>query len=242
MHKLPRLSLVALTASALLATLGASATAHATAPGDGPGARGVCRNGHVALTFDDGPAESTPRLLEALTANRLRATMFNTGSNAAARPDLVRAQTAAGMWVGNHSYTHPHMTQLPADQAYAEIADTQRVLTGILGTAPALFRPPYGETNDQLREQQRQLGLTEVLWTVDSRDWAGASAEEIVAAAATLRPGGIMLLHDWSADTLAAIPGIAKVLRTKGLCTGRIVPSAPSGEDGAAPQAVVVKP
>lgn len=228
MKKPQRLSLIGLTASAVLAAFALTTTAEAA-----PDARGGCRNGYVALTFDDGPAESTPALLKALTANRLRATMFNTGANAEARPDLVRAQVAAGMWIGNHSYGHPDMTQLSEAESYEEIARTQEILTGILGEAPTLFRPPYGATDDRLRAQQRELGLTEVLWTVDSRDWAAATADEIVQAASTLRPGGIMLLHDWSASTLEAVPGIAKVLRTKGLCTGRIA---------AAPTPVAVRP
>jgi peptidoglycan/xylan/chitin deacetylase (PgdA/CDA1 family) len=73
-----------------------------------------------------------------------------------------------------------------------------------------------------VRADEQRLGLLEVLWTVDSRDWAGATPDEIVAAASTLEPGGIILMHDWPPATIQAIPGIAQVLRDKGLCAGRI--------------------
>ena len=62
-----------------------------------------------------------------------------------------------------------------------------------------------------------------MLWTVDSRDWAGASAEEIAAAARALQPGGSILMHDWPPATIEAVPLIARDLAERGLCAGRIV-------------------
>ena len=61
-----------------------------------------------------------------------------------------------------------------------------------------------------------------MLATVNSRDYDGASVGEIVAAAGTLRPGGIILMHDWARNTTKAIPRIARVLAKKKLCAGRI--------------------
>jgi peptidoglycan/xylan/chitin deacetylase (PgdA/CDA1 family) len=184
---------------------------------------GPCRNGYVGLTFDDGPSATLPQLLDALRASHLRATMFNQGNNALARPAFVRDELRAGMWVGNHTFTHPHLPQIGEPQAFEEIASTQWVLADIAHRAPTLFRPPYGETSDQVRADEQRLRLLEVLWTVDSRDWAGATPDEIAQAASTLQPGGIILMHDWPPATIQAIPGIAQVLRDKGLCAGRIV-------------------
>jgi peptidoglycan/xylan/chitin deacetylase (PgdA/CDA1 family) len=182
----------------------------------------ACRNGYVGLTFDDGPSTTAPELLQALQDNHLRATMFNQGNNALAHPELVRAEVRDRMWVGNHTFTHPHLPQLDQATAFQEIASTQWVLGDILHRQPTLFRPPFGETNEQVRADEARIGVLEVLWTVDSRDWAGATPDEIVAAAATLQPGGIILMHDWPPATIQAIPGIAKVLRDRGLCSGRI--------------------
>ncbi|NLT55992.1 MAG: polysaccharide deacetylase family protein, partial [Actinomycetales bacterium] len=135
-------------------------------------AQAAACNGYVGLTFDDGPSSgSTMNLLNALRQNGLRATMFNQGQNAAANPSLVRAQVDAGMWVANHSYTHPHMTQLSQSQMDSEIARTQQAIANAGGGTPKLFRPPYGETNSTLRAVEAKYGLTEVIWDVDSQDW-----------------------------------------------------------------------
>jgi peptidoglycan/xylan/chitin deacetylase (PgdA/CDA1 family) len=214
----------ALLASIALAGLGlaAAAPAASAAPASTGGHPGRCANGYVGLTFDDGPSATTDQLLAALTTNKLRATMFNQGNNAEANPDLVRAQLRARMWVGNHSFTHPHLTQLGEPGTFQEIASTQWVLRDITGKEPTLFRPPFGETDEQVRADEARIGLLEVLWTVDSQDWNSASVEQIVAAAHTLQPGGIILMHDWPPNTIKAIPLIARDLAERGLCSGRI--------------------
>ncbi|CAM5396903.1 polysaccharide deacetylase family protein [Streptomyces griseomycini] len=197
----------------------------ASAALDAAPARAAACNGYVGLTFDDGPsAGSTPSLLNALKQNGLRATMFNQGQYAAANPSLVKAQVDAGMWVANHSYTHPHMTQLSQAQMDSEISRTQQAIANAGGGTPKLFRPPYGETNSTLRSVQAKYGLTEVLWDVDSQDWNNASTDAIVQAASRLTDGQVILLHDWPANTLAAIPRIAQNLASRGLCTGMISP------------------
>jgi peptidoglycan/xylan/chitin deacetylase (PgdA/CDA1 family) len=187
-------------------------------------AQAAACNGYVGLTFDDGPSTNTPALLNALTQNGLRATMFNQGQYVAANPSQVRAQVNAGMWVGNHSYTHPHLTQLSQSQIDSEIARTQQAIAGAGGGTPVLFRPPYGETNSTVKAVEAKYGLTEILWDVDSQDWNGASTDAIVQAAARLTDGQIMLMHDWSANSLAAIPRIAQGLAARGLCAGKISP------------------
>ena len=237
-----RLGAVAVTAA--VAALSLTTPAQAAADhGDRGRHHGACRNGYVGLTFDDGPSSTTPQLLAALEAAGLRATMFNQGNNSLADPDQVRAERRAGLWIGNHTFTHPHLPQLSEDGIFAEIASTQWVLRDLTHKTPTLFRPPFGETDERVRAAEDRLGLLEVLWTVDSRDWAGASPEEIVAAAATLEPGGIILMHDWPPATIEAVPGIARVLRERGLCSGRIVytPEEISGA-GTTFHAVAVRP
>jgi peptidoglycan/xylan/chitin deacetylase (PgdA/CDA1 family) len=184
---------------------------------------GSCTSGYVGLTFDDGPSATTDQLLAALTSNHLRATMFDQGNNSEAKPDLVRAERRAGMWIGNHTFTHPHLTQLGEPGTFEEIASTQWVLRDLTGREPGLFRPPFGETDDQVRADEDRIGVLEVLWTVDSQDWNGATVDQIVAAAHTLQPGGIILMHDWPPNTIQAVPLIARDLAARGLCPGRIV-------------------
>ncbi|WP_069174219.1 polysaccharide deacetylase family protein [Streptomyces griseus] len=194
-------------------------------------------NGYVGLTFDDGPSGNTPALLSALKQNGLRATMFNEGQKAAANPSLVRAQVDAGMWVGNHSYTHPHLIQQSQSQMDSELSRTQQAIAGAGGGTPRLFRPPYGESNATLQAVAAKYGLTQIIWDVDSQDWNGAGADAIVQANARLTDGQIILMHDGPANTLAAIPRIAQGLAARGLCAGMISPQtgravAPGGGGG----------
>ncbi|MET9907965.1 polysaccharide deacetylase family protein [Streptomyces sp. NPDC006476] len=181
-------------------------------------------NGYVGLTFDDGPSGNTPNLLNALRQSGLRATMFNEGQYAAAYPAQVRAEVSAGMWVGNHSYTHPHLTQLAQSQIDSEISRTQQAVASAGGGTPKLFRPPYGETNATVRTVEAKYGLREIIWDVDSQDWNGASTDAIVQAAGRLANGQIILMHDWPANTVAAVPRIAQGLAARGLCAGMISP------------------
>lgn len=231
----PRRALVAgLAAAALVVAGGVVGTLTATpAP-----ARAAACNGYVGLTFDDGPSnDKTPALLNTLRQYGLRATMFNEGQYAAAYPAQVRAQVDAGMWVGNHSYTHPHLIQQSQAQIDSEISRTQQAIANAGGGTPKLFRPPYGETNSTLRSVETKYGLTEIIWDVDSQDWNGASVDAIVQAAGRLTNGQIILMHEWSANTLAAIPRIAQGLAARGLCAGMISPQtgravAPDGGGG----------
>ncbi|KOT38008.1 polysaccharide deacetylase [Streptomyces caelestis] len=210
----------------------------ATAALDAAPAHAAACNGYVGLTFDDGPSTGTTmNLLNALKQNGLRATMFNQGQYAAANPSLVKAQVDAGMWVANHSYTHPHMTQLSQAQMDSEIARTQQAIANAGGGTPKLFRPPYGETNSTLRAVEAKYGLTEIIWDVDSQDWNNASTDAIVQAASRLTGGQVILMHDWPANTIAAIPRIAQNLASRGLCAGMISPQtgravAPDGSGG----------
>ncbi|NUP22459.1 MAG: polysaccharide deacetylase family protein [Streptomyces sp.] len=221
-----RLAVLAMAAASTLTVQAAAAPAQAAA----------C-TGYVGLTFDDGPSSNTSALLNALTQNGLRATMFNQGQYAAANPSLVKAQVSAGMWVANHSYTHPHLTTLGQAQIDSEISRTQAAIAAAGGGTPTLFRPPYGETNATVKAVEAKYGLTEILWNVDSQDWNGASTDAIVAAAGRLTDGQVILMHDWPANTLAAIPRIAQGLAARGLCAGMISPTtgravAPGGGGG----------
>ncbi|MDN4603234.1 polysaccharide deacetylase family protein [Paenibacillus sp. F6_3S_P_1C] len=181
-----------------------------------------CPNGYVGLTFDDGPSGNTTNVLNALKQAGLRATMFNVGQSAQNNQSLVSAQVAAGMWIGNHSYTHPDMTTLSSSQMSSEITRTQQTIQSITGSSPKLFRPPYGATNATLKSVLSQNGLTEVLWNVDSQDWNSASTAQIVTAVNRMQNGDVILMHDQYQTTLQAIPQIAQNLKSRGLCSGMI--------------------
>jgi peptidoglycan-N-acetylglucosamine deacetylase len=197
-----------------------------TVTGTAAHAASTCSAGYVGLTFDDGPnASTTNSLLSALKSAGVRATLFNIGQNAASNPALVKAEVAANMWVGNHSYTHPHLTQQGQSQMQSELSRAQSAIQSAGAPAPKLFRPPYGETNSTLKSVESGLGLKEIIWDVDSQDWNGASTSAIVSAAGRLTAGQIILMHDNYATTRAAIPQIVSGLNGRNLCAGMISPT-----------------
>jgi peptidoglycan/xylan/chitin deacetylase (PgdA/CDA1 family) len=184
-----------------------------------------CPNGYVALTFDDGPTQLTPKLLAVLRKLGVKATFFDTGAHAHQYPALVKQETYQG-WVGNHSYSHPHLVALGEPAAFDELLGTNQVLQGITGQSPTLFRPPFDNINYQVDFDARDLGMTSVEWTTDSYDYAKATTAQIEANAEAVQPGGIILFHDGYQRTLDALPKIVDNLAARGLCAGKIVPSA----------------
>jgi endo-1,4-beta-xylanase len=184
-----------------------------------------CGKGYIALTFDDGPyAGQTDELIAALEAAHLRATFFDWGQHIASNDALVMAQFANG-WVGNHNWSHSDMTLLSLEQITTELTNTQNALQAITGQAPDLFRPPYLKSNSALKQVETSLGFAEVMTTIDSKDWAGVSTDEIVSNVSMARLGDVVLMHDNLATTRAAIPRIAEFMLKQKLCPGRIDPA-----------------
>ncbi|OIJ87061.1 xylanase deacetylase [Streptomyces monashensis] len=207
---------------AVTAAVAALALAATLIVGAAPSHAATC-SAYVGLTFDDGPSDAhTPALLAALGRYGLRATMFNEGQYAAAYPAQVRSEAAAGMWIGDHSYTHPHLTRLSQARIDSEISRTQQAIAAAGGGTPKLFRPPYGETDGTVQGVAAKYGLRQVIWDADSQDWNGASTDAIVQAVSRLTDGQVILLHEWPPNTLAAIPRIAQTLAGRGLCAGMI--------------------
>lgn len=224
MSIIPRPSRHSLVAGLAVTAL-AMASAVAATVGAVPAHAASCSAGYVGLTFDDGPSNAhTPALLNALKQNGLKATLFNEGQFASAVPGQVQAEVAAGMWIGNHSWDHPHLTTLSQSQVDSEIGRTQTAIANAGGGTPKLFRPPYGETNSTVKAVEAKYGLTEIIWNVDSQDWNGASVAQIVQANSQLTNGQVILMHEWPANTLTAIPQIAQVLASHNLCAGMISP------------------
>lgn len=182
----------------------------------------------VALTFDDGPHPVyTGRILRVLRRFNVRATFYVVGSMAQRHPELVRRIRNAGMEVANHSMTHPYRSpfgRLPEEEVVTEIREASRTLEE-LGAAPRTFRPPGGSwsvRNVRIAEAQ---GLRTVLWSVDSRDWTGSSAGQIVRTVLTTGgPGSIVLLHDGGGDRSATVEALPRIIRGLRRMNLRLVP------------------
>ena len=182
----------------------------------------------IALTFDDGPSESTPLLLDYLAEQQIPATFFQCGLNVQRLPGIVQRVHAEGHELGNHTWSHIRLCprigfklnlRSPAE-IYDEISRTQDIILETTGFTPRLFRPPYGFRWFGLREAQRRLHLTGVLWTVIGRDWelpADRIAQLILAAT---RPGAILCLHD--GRDIRAAPDLTEMLQAVRLILPRL--------------------
>ena len=195
-----------------------------TAPLAGPVSPGAIKHGprtgnRVALTFDDGPhPESTETILAELARRKITATFFLIGERVAAHPELARRIVAGGHEIGNHTYRHAKLTELPASRVEDEIRKTQDVCRNLLGFTPTWFRPPYGLMHRPQIEMAAAQGLQVALWDVDSRDWSQPAAAEIERAVLEgAQAGSIILCHDRPGNLVSRLGAILDHLQTRGL-------------------------
>ena len=185
------LFLMAAAALAAWAVRGRSARLLAPSVWRGPSSRRA-----IALTFDDGPSESTPLLLSLLAQYGAKATFFVCGHHARRLPHVLRQAIREGHEIGNHTDTHEALYLRGPSFILEQIARTQDSIKRLAGLEPNLFRPTYGARWFGLREAQRKLGLTSVMWTAIARDWAldGPSIADRLLRRTT--PGAIICFHD----------------------------------------------
>jgi peptidoglycan-N-acetylglucosamine deacetylase len=159
----------------------------------------------LALTFDDGPSESTPELLAVLERLKVPATFFCCGVHVRRLPEIARAIAAEGHEIGNHSNSHARLWLRSPAFISQELERAQAAITEATGKAPKLFRAPYGVRWFGLAAAQARLGLLGVMWSIIGRDWVldGPQVANRISRAAN---GDIICLHD--ARELAPNPDI----------------------------------
>src|SRR5579863_170199 len=158
--------------------------------------RGSAAQPCVALTFDDGPSESTPELLAILDRHRVPATFFMCGRNVQRCPSIAREVVAAGHEAGNHSDSHPRFDFKSPEFIDRELAAAQEIILSATGATPRWFRAPYGVRWFGLAAVQRRLGLTGAMWTVIGRDWRWPPARVGARLVQGATQGAILCLHD----------------------------------------------
>ena len=181
----------------------------------------------VALTFDDGPCHPyTNGLMEVLAREGIQATFFMVGNNVVREPNLA-AEVASGHAVGNHTFTHPHLTWSRRSTVREELARGQEAIHDATGAVPTIFRVPHGWYGPQVISGAQELGMRCVGWSVMAWDWNKPPADTIQRRILHgAGPGGVTLLHDGQdtdaypkADrsrTIAAVPHIIDTLRQDG--------------------------
>jgi peptidoglycan-N-acetylglucosamine deacetylase len=175
------------------------------------------RGDELALTFDDGPGTYTKLAIAKLAKHRVKATFFIVGRNIPLLPQALREERALGA-VGDHTFTHPLLTALPASLAESEIVQTQTAVERASGGPVFLFRPPYGAHNATIDSIAREHNLLEILWTVDSADSLGANYAQIERNVIDgMHPGAIILMHENHGQTIRAMLNIFAALQRKHL-------------------------
>ncbi|KAI9282722.1 hypothetical protein BY458DRAFT_531115 [Sporodiniella umbellata] len=201
-----------------------------------------CPKGQWGLTFDDGPSEFSPSLYDFLKSTNQKATLFMIGANVVKHPEIVKRAYEEGHEIAMHTWSHPYMTTLTNEQVVAELKWTEQAIRDIIGVSPKLFRPPYGDIDNRVRDIGDALGFTSVIWDHDTNDWMlaenapGFKSEYIdgnftkwIKEANSSSTGGLSLEHDITQVTINAaiknLPGLQKAYKvvTVGQCNG--VPS-----------------
>lgn len=175
----------------------------------------------VALSFDDGPdATYTPQILEILKDEGVSATFCVVGTEARARPDLVKAEVAAGHTLCNHTVNHPNLSKRAADYVSNQLKTSTEILTSNGLPAPAVFRAPYGALSPTVIEAAHAQGMRVFGWSVDSIDYRRSKPDVLVRRVLdAVRPGSVILMHDGGgnrASTVAALRPIIQTLKARG--------------------------
>ncbi len=172
----------------------------------------------VAFSFDASwGAERTEKILDILKENEIKTTFFLTGFWIEAYPEYVRLIAAEEHEIGNHTLTHPHLNSLSGEEIRAEIKRVEQMIEKVSGQKTSLFRPPFGEYNNEVIEAASGLGYRTIQWSVDSLDWQNLTCDEIVERVTSrAHKGAIILFHNNGLYTADALPEIIASLRKKG--------------------------
>lgn len=154
----------------------------------------------VMLTFDDGPHSTlTPKLLDLLKQEKIKAMFFVLGINVASNNniEIIKRAYEEGHIIGNHTYFHRNLRSLTDFEIKSEILNTEEFIKEYMPT-PKPFRPPYGATNSRINKIVQGLGYVNVLWNVDTLDWKekGTNWVENIISQIDDRGFNVVLMHD----------------------------------------------
>ena len=176
------------------------------------------KDNYVAISFDAAwGADKTRQIMDICQSYNVKATFFLVGFWIDKYPDMVKEIANRGFEIGTHSETHPQMSKLSAGKCKKELESSCQKIFELTGKMPKLFRPPFGDYNNQLIEIATDLGLYTVQWSVDSLDWKGLSARQIAERVQKANSGDIILCHNNSDHIVEALPLIFESFKLKNL-------------------------
>ena len=174
----------------------------------------------VALSFDAAWGnEDTASILDTLAKHDVKVTFFMTGGWVEKYPEDVKKIQAAGHDLGNHSETHPNMSQLSPEQQKEELMQVHQRVRELTGEDMILFRPPYGDYNDQVIQTAYSCGYYPIQWSIDSLDWKNYGVDDLISRVVNhkaLENGAIILCHNGAKYTAQALDDLITGLKEKG--------------------------
>ncbi|HLN65236.1 MAG TPA: polysaccharide deacetylase family protein [Symbiobacteriaceae bacterium] len=177
---------------------------------------GQCRD--IAMTFDTEFTSTTQTLIDTIDSLGIKTTWFFLGDSVRAYPQIVQ-QVSQRHEIGNHSYSHPDMTTLSAADMHWQLDIARSRIIEVSGQDPRpIWRPPYGSWNNTVARVAEEEGYPyTVLWSIDTRDWAGPSAETIRQRIVNgAFPGAIVLQHGSPRNTVEATRLAVPELKARG--------------------------
>jgi peptidoglycan/xylan/chitin deacetylase (PgdA/CDA1 family) len=177
--------------------------------------------GEVVLTFDDGPEPAgTPAVLAALADQCVKATFFMLGDKLVRSPELARRVVAEGHSAGIHSNTHPHLSELGAQQQLDDLSKNQAAYHAAFGVSAPAYRFPYLEETPTMLAALKAAKVTVMSIDLGINDWLPNDTTEVLMvrlAENLTKPGrGIILMHDANGPTVKALPSLLRLLKDKG--------------------------
>ncbi|WP_185288760.1 polysaccharide deacetylase family protein [Chryseobacterium lactis] len=171
----------------------------------------------VALTFDDGPTEFTPKFLDLLQKHQVKATFFCIGKQIEKYPETFQRIIAEGHTIGNHTLSHSNSTGfLSASKMMAEIENCDKVMKTMGNIETDLYRPPFGVTNPNIAKAIRRTNKISIGWNVRSLDTITDNEKKIYQRITkNLKKGNIILLHDTSEKTYRVLVDLLVFLEDK---------------------------
>lgn len=171
----------------------------------------------IALTFDDGPTEFTPKFLDLLKEQQIKATFFCIGKQIEKYPETFQRIITEGHTIGNHTLTHSKSTGfLSASKMIAEIENCDKVINNFGNIQTNLYRPPFGVTNPSIAKAIKQTHKISIGWNVRSLDSIIDDEKKIYKRVTkNLRKGSIILLHDTSEKTYRVLVDLLVFLKDK---------------------------
>ena len=172
----------------------------------------------VSISFDCAwGVEHTDEILNALRVGNVHATWFMVEFWTKKYPEYVKKIDEAGHEIGTHSSTHSYMSKQNSEEIKLELSTSSEAIKAVTGKEVNLFRPPYGDYDNELIQTASEQGYYSIQWDTDSLDWKDLSATDIAMRVINnVKNGSIILMHNNGLHTAEAVPIILETLKNRG--------------------------